>query len=260
MTENLSKFNDMRVIPIVLSLVLSASAFSQETRNLIKFEYKFIKDLWKPFSEQGAIYNDSNGTISSSSKSMNLHTTIISKPKWNVNVGLAFKKINFKIEDRIHYWNYTRSVVSVGQLYTDTNYRVFNDPADFNATSTSVGVLIEVNYEVFRTDVLIGNAGIDLEIYGYEKYIAWYSSDDFTVNDYPESIPKAGSGPRRKFFLSSANASVYYRTIFYPNEYYDLGLKLSLGGNIHSDWSQFKKYIWLGIGLEISLNKGWKSR
>lgn len=250
----------MKVLVFLLTLVSVNISFSQETRNIFKFEYKFIHDMWKPYSAQGEIYQDSTGNISSDSRSFNLHTTVISKPKWSVNVGLTLKRTNFKVEDRIHAWNYTRKIVSVGQLYVDTNYRVFNDPADFNATSTSIGVILEGNYELFRTDMLIGSMGLNVETYLYEKYDSWYSSDDFTPNDYPESIPKTGQGPRKKFFLSTVNTSIYYRTVFYPNDYYDLGLKISLGGNILSDWNQFQRHIWVGLGLELSLNNGWVSK
>lgn len=250
----------MKFSVLLIAVVSVNFSFSQETRNILRFEYKFIQDLWKPYSEEGAIYQDSTGNISSDSRSINLHTTVISKPKWNFNAGLTLKRINFKIEDRIHAWNYTRRLASLGQLYIDTNYRVFNDPADFNATSTSIGIILEGNYELFRTGMLIGSMGLDVETYLYEKYDSWYSSDDFTPSDYPESIPQTGSGPRKKLFLSSVNTSIYYRTVFYPNDYYDLGLKISLGGNVLSDWNQFRQHIWVGLGLELSLNNGWSSK
>ena len=53
------------------------------------------------------------------------------------------------------------------------------------------------------------------------------------------------------FFLSGVNISAYYRQVFQLHENFSLAARISLGTNLYSDWDQYKKYAWLGLGLEM---------
>jgi hypothetical protein len=57
------------------------------------------------------------------------------------------------------------------------------------------------------------------------------------------------------FPLSSIDLSIFYSNRWQLKDNFSLGARVSLGTNLYSDWDQFKKYAWLGLGLELGFGK-----
>jgi hypothetical protein len=55
--------------------------------------------------------------------------------------------------------------------------------------------------------------------------------------------------------LVNVNFSIYTEYQFLINDRFSLGSKLSFGTNLYSDWDQFRKYVWMGVGLELGFGK-----
>lgn len=244
----------MKVKLTVIIILFSSISFGQQA-NLLRLEYQYHQNAWLPYSEQGAIYQDSTGAISSNSWGVNLQTQFLTKKKWGLSAGLAYRKLNYRIEDRIHRWNYSYSTFSQGQTAVFYVDRYFDDPADLVATSNSWGLIGEGYVNVFETKNLKGSVGGSVDVYLLEFYEAFYSSTDFSPNDRPESKPYAADGPNRKWFLSSSGASVFFRTTWYFSERINVGAKIGIATNLYADWEQFKKYSWLSAGLEIGFGR-----
>jgi len=244
----------MKIILItILTMLMTGCSYTQ--RNIVRFAYRYQADIWKPYSEPGVVYQDINRSISSDTWHLNLQTHVIDKPKWGINVGVTYKKINYRVIDHLNFWNYeiqSSASPPPGEPWgVDQYQRIFSDPADLVATSKSYGIILEEYYTLFQKEKIKGVIGLNTEVYLLEYYNAVYVSSDFTSSNSPEKTPQASQGPRKSFFLSSINSSIFYRITWSFAERINLGLKVSVGANIYSDWEQFKRYAWLGVGLEL---------
>lgn len=211
-------------------------------------------DLYKPWSEAGAQYQDSTGNISSDTWITRFQTNIIVKEKWAISVGLSYKMINYRVKDRIYKWNYSYSYFQTGTMYYVNATRIFNDPADLITTSKNFGLNLEFIYRIKHNNHLQSAIGLRPDIYLLEYYNSSYKSSDFSSFDIEESIPKPGPAPPKHFFFSSMNCDLFYRFTWYT-DYFSLGAKIDAGINIYSDWAEFKRYGYLGLSFELGFGK-----
>lgn len=235
---------------ILFLLFIEIASYSFSQKELVRVNYNYNIDVWSPYSETGTVYQDINGTISSNVWNLNIQTQIIDKPRWGMNIGFAYKRINYKVIDHLNFWNYKTPITGPNSGGTP-KHRVFIDPADLLSVSNSIGLTFEGYYSIFSTEKMTSNIGLNTEIYFLEFYKTWYESDDFTETDPEGSIPIENNPIPRNLFLSSINSSIFFRNTWYLANHFSLGAKLSLGANIYSDWEQFKRYAWLGVGVEI---------
>ena len=196
---------------------------------------------------------------------------VISRKKNCFLMGLSYKKIQSKIIDRITHWNYTTYHFGTGLYTYYTINQVYQDPADLISNYHNFGLNNEFIYKLKNHKNFQNDIGIKSEIYLFEffnshfytKDIALKNSENPTYSssmDY--SLINSSSKPFTKYyenknqlFLSLVNLSLFYRLSYCVNEKFSLATKISLGTNLYSDWDQFKKYAWLGVGLEMGFGK-----
>jgi hypothetical protein len=97
-----------------------------------------------------------------------------------------------------------------------------------------------------------GTLGLGTEIFLFENYEAHFYNKQGEREDYdyqPFNQYETVLG------LASINLSTYYRHTFQLHENFSLAARISLGTNLYSDWDQFKKYAWFGVGLEMGFGK-----
>jgi hypothetical protein len=95
-----------------------------------------------------------------------------------------------------------------------------------------------------------------------KRELEWYNSKYITdrsaiKEDYGYEIlePTVYNNAEIGFFPSSLTTDIFYRYLWIVSDKFNLGTRISLGTNLYSDWDQFKKYAWLGLGLELGFGK-----
>ncbi len=234
--------------------------------NWVSLNRNYIVDLKKPFSEEAQQFDAEGKSVSSSMSTASFFITAIKTPKFSWSVGLAYKDIHFRVKDRIKNWKYI--VGYDNNLIIDTLHYTFQDPADFVAESKSYGFLNQFSYTLFSKEKIKNYIGLDIELYCWENYESRYESDDFdpTINMgfmlQEEDRPSTNAPPLKHFFSSSASAAVFYKFLYTPTNYFSIGAKILYGANLQSDWDEFKKYSWLGFGIELGFGprKAWSKK
>ncbi|MGV3632150.1 MAG: hypothetical protein ACO1O6_13150 [Bacteroidota bacterium] len=243
----------------ILFFVVFIFSWCQAQNNWVGLNRNYILDINKPFSKEAQQFIKEGKDVSSkTSSSQNLLITVIKTPKFNWSTGLSYKVIDFKVKDRIKEWNYIETFDN-GQII-DTFHYTFKDPADFVAKSKNYGFMNQFSYSFFSNEKIKNYVGLDLEFYFLEYYESQYESDDYNpVNTgfilKEEDRPYPNNPPLKHFFLSSTSASLFYKFLYAPTNYFSIGTKILFGMNIQSDWSEFQKYSWLGFGVEIGIGK-----
>lgn len=240
----------MNILKIFVWLLFLPS-FSIAQKSFIRAELRRNIDVWNPFSEATEKYQDSSGNIYSSTWGINLQSDIISKPRWSLSAGISYKKINYRVTDRIHTWKYSYSFFNSGTLYYYEVTRNFEDPADLVSESNSFGLNSEFAFKLMDKSKLSHAIGVRPDIYFLEYFNSEYESDDFTSNDIEESIPKPAEGPSNHLFFSSMNCDLFYRFTWYASNRLSIGAKVDFGVNLYSDWAEFKRYGYIGLGVEL---------
>lgn len=237
----------MKWLALISVFILSIKiSFSQ--RNYLNVGYQHNIDLWVPYGN-GKPYQDTSNAITSNSWGLYILGEIISKQDWGINIGIVYRKLNYKIKDRIYSWNYP-IYESPNLTPVDTIQITYNDPADLIANSKSIGGIIEGYYNLLVKEKLKISTGISTEIFFYENYYSTYQSSDFSKYN-TDKHPQPANPPLTKWFLSSINSSIYFRSTWYFSSHFNIGGKISIGTNIYADWEQFKRYIWVGVGVEM---------
>lgn len=241
--------NSIKIV-LVTSVLLQAFSMQAQAKR-VKVGVQFNADILKPYSRNVSKELKSNTQSSTWSASLTLNALHRSKLNWYI--GFSYKTINYLAKDRISQFNYSYQTGSQGQGTWHDVYHTYKDPADLQSYSRSAGIINEVDYLVLTKDKFSGTAGMQAEVYLYENFESKYVSTDYVVgtNSTPVGpLPLVKTAPH-KFFLSGVNTSVFFRLAFYEEKPVNLSVKISLGTNLYSDWDQFSRYAWLGLGLEI---------
>jgi hypothetical protein len=239
----------MKYLKIILSafiLILCANSFAQ-SENIVRIGYQKNLEVFAPYASNMASYIQTGGKVASSSWSMYAQYAVFNKKCWSLLAGITFKKINFIAEDRITNSIYENN----GNI---VNY-AYKDPIDYVSKSNSFGLSVELNYKLFETKTVKGQIGLNSELYFLESFSAKYVSADTkppTKQTIP--IPEVETIPKM-FIYSASNISFFYRTALNISPKISPAFKLSIGTNIHSDWSQFSKYAWVGLGFEVGIGQ-----
>jgi hypothetical protein len=65
---------------------------------------------------------------------------------------------------------------------------------------------------------------------------------------------------KRKYLFPELNVSLDYNIMLLLKKGFSLGATVQIGTNLYSDWDQFKKYAWLGVGLELGIGRSKKGK
>ncbi len=203
-------------------------------------------DFYKPYTSELQDYMKLNNQVESATMNAAILFPVIKSDKIQWNTGVSLKRISFLIKDR---------VTSYYELEHDGSgqYDLVNEKLDFKSKSLSLALQNEVQF-LFPTKNKFSNAiGLSNEIYFLEFFNSdFYYSGTNTLydNNYAYISPLVSKLPSN-FFFSCANLSIFQRFTFKVSDKFSLATKISLGTNLYSDWDQFKKYAWLGVGLEL---------
>lgn len=215
--------------------------------NILHLNANYIIDVWKPYSAEAQAYIESGKPVTSKTfPHLNAQLTVLQKDKFSFSLGVSYKRIEFRVQDKIETW-YHEYVGSSGNVY---EYYYYDDPADLVATSESYGLNTAFAFMTLQKEKIKSYAGFEFETYLREKYVSWYSS-----SDHETRVPETNVPYSNRTFLSSLSTNLFYKFFYTPKNYASIGLKLSAGANLYSEWDQFKKYAWVGVGLEIGLGR-----
>lgn len=209
-------------------------------------------DLYKPYTKEVQEYLKINDKIKSNIYNAFLNFVIIDKNKFSLKLGLCYKNTTFIVRDKVlSYYEYTY----LGHD-SPTDYVLKNNSLDLKSKSHSLGIMNEISLK-FKRNNLINEVGISNEIHLFEYFKSsyYFSNTNESLDNSLLYITPLISKLPRNFFLSSANLSIIYRLTWQQSEKFSFSTKFSIGTNLYSDWDQFKKYAWLGVGLEMGFGK-----
>jgi len=137
-------------------------------------------------------------------------------------------------------------------------YSIWNNtyfaPTDLKSISHSVGLTPNFNYLLLSKGGYDGVIGVYTTAYLFEIFNAKYVIKSIPIGfDVPSIDPY--NAREVLFPLSSIDLSIFYINRWQLKDNFSLGARISLGTNLYSDWDQFKKYAWLGLGLEMGFGK-----
>ena len=133
---------------------------------------------------------------------------------------------------------------------------------DLDIKSHSLGFYFDYSKPLFEKSKTSGFVGSNSSVFVYEntrgRYIDKENMLQSIDQEYVQFVPSNENSflnTKKGFFISTVNVSVYYRQTFQFADNFSLAARISLGTNLYSDWDQFKKYAWLGVGLEMGFGK-----
>tara|TARA_R110002072_G_scaffold273058_1_gene433330 strand:- start:11131 stop:11820 length:690 start_codon:yes stop_codon:yes gene_type:complete len=213
----------------------------------IKIGSTYNLNIYAPYT-----YSKSNDLKSVQKKSsriwdVNMDFKILEINKFSLYGGISYLKKFYKVLDVYDSINYLETLGGNIPSYTVTYF--YKDKPDLIAKSHSLGLSFEAGYLLKKNVRYSTFINFKPTIYFLEWYKASYQSkDNFLTVEYSPLITELP----RNFFLSSINSQLIYRITLLPKTGRTTFTgKVSLGANIFSDWSQFKRYAWLGVGLEL---------
>lgn len=243
----------MRVLGFIF-LFISHFLFSQK-QNRIQLDYLHHFSMYHQpnFGTQQFIEN--GGNYSSNSYEFGINMVAYHQEKFSATVGLRFG-LNQLILD-----NYVDAYYFYDKTYT------FENKASVDSYSLLGGLQLGVRYQLMSKTTSLGFVGLNSTVHFYDKFRFRYLSDDFeklrqqqsltgfNPSEYQEILRtnkyKPNGNPR--YQLSIINMQFYYGYNFISSTHFSVAGKVSIGTNLHSDWDQFKKYVWIGAGLEVGL-------
>ena len=238
---------------ILLYCFVNSQIYGQNNIFKITFENNLLnynKELVKLKDKYEYDFTIKNNSISFS-------YNLLAKKKLNYYIGFSCRKTYLQVFDRIKHWNYETSYFSSGVYYYDTIYQILKDPADLISYSYNFGINHELTFDIKNYGKFETKLGVKSEIYLFERFKSYYYTTDSnqgSTNNLSDNQTKPFTisyENKNRLFLSSANISLFYRMSYKIKDKFSLATKISLGTNLYSDWDQFKKYAWLGVGLEL---------
>lgn len=239
-----------------LILFLVFPFFLVAQNNILSVNGLYHLDIWKPYLKQVSDFQDSTNGIESSTYRLKLNTEVKINNKFWLSLGLVYKRIDYRVIDRIYTWTYYYYHMGQGNSYTDTVKGFYTDPADLVANAHNFGIHLEGNYELTKNDKWSSSFGLASDVYLLEMYRSYYESDDFwTLGNGASGHPVTTLGDFNQFRLSGVNLDLHYRIRWQFASRFNAGLKLSVGANLYSNWTHFSRNAWIGVGAEFGFNR-----
>ena len=203
----------------------------------------------------GLVYNDK---VTSSTFSARTFYLMELKKSHLIGLGISYMNKTMLIEDKlkgISIVEYNSVEEPIDTLYYYSNF-------DLDIKSHSLGFYFDYSKTLFEKLKTSGFVGSNCSVFVYENARGRYIDKDNLAEtidpEYSQFVPgKVNTflNTKKGFFISTVNVSVYYRQSFQLADNFSLAARISLGTNLYSDWDQFKKYAWLGVGLEMGFGK-----
>lgn len=200
--------------------------------------------VYKPYSEFGKEFQEKYNNVSSSTFSFYAFYNLVFKEKNNFGFGVCFKKIKHTVSDKFLYTEHF--------AYNSSELIPYPDKFSLYSKSSSLGIHLEYDRVIHSKKNIRGLVGFSTQLYLLEFFNTRYNEDNQSTVGLGGMSPFVSDTPRN-FFFSSANASLSYALEFMDEKTVSLRLKASLGTNLYSDWDQFSKYVWIGLGAELGI-------
>lgn len=208
-------------------------------------------DVYKPFTKAAQEYEQINDQVFSRTFFIGAHYRVQKKENRAFTYGLEYRNILHTVKEKIRY--IPQYEISGGQI-VDTYYIYY--PLDLVSKSFSLGFTSSYERTIGKSIKLNDWYGIEAQWYFYEKYKSSYYHGN---GNYSDEIQPSFILRYIGFIgVSTFNTSIYYRFLLPLGAGVQLGAKINLGTNLYSDWDQFKRYAWLGVGLELGFGKAKK--
>lgn len=230
---------------IILSLFCSNFSIGQ-----FKINFRKNIDFYKPYTVLAQEYlSENSNSVTSSTYNWNMTFSHIKLKKAVFNFGISFQYIQHVVSDKLLYYGWWNTV------YQEDYYAYEYYPRDLTSRSYCVGLTSDYNRLIFKKGKMNMSYGVSMELYLFEFFDSDYhferSIDGQGLIFYP-----INSGELRIFKPSYLNTSVFYLHTWQLAPAFSLGARISMGTNLYSDWDQFKRYAWVGVGLEMGFGKG----
>jgi hypothetical protein len=228
---------------MVLVLSISQCLYSQKRVN-----FNFIQNIniWKPYSLANE-NSDVKFDRRSSTRTWSMMYTAVNKPDFALKVGLAVKDINYVVYNRIT--TYIETIYDYWPPQDSIGTSIYNKPTDFRSKSLNLGVNLSMEKKITAQRPMF--IGVTAEIYPFEFYKVYYEQR-YVALSIVSSDSKLLELTKR---FANANISAFYSYNVMNNRYASIALKLSAGANLYSDWNQFSRYAWLGLGFEVGFGQ-----
>lgn len=230
--------NAIRCLTIVFFYLFGCPIFAQQ-ESALRIGYEYNLDVYKPYTKtaQESIKEYDNVKSNTQNSSI-IYQFPLGKSNWYLGAGVVYKKITHRIE------NY----------FTYSNINSMHVPTDVTSISNSLGLSLEASKQVLSREKINGQLGFQTKWYVLEYYSSSFKTTASLQNpeNYGKLHPLVSTNPRA-LFLSSVNVSAFYRLNVVNKEFLSISGKISVGTNLYSDWDQFKRYAWIGLGAEISI-------
>jgi hypothetical protein len=223
-------------------ICISINSLSGAAQVNVLFEQNL--DWYKPYTKEAQEYLILNEKVSSYTAKIQLEMPIVKRNHTEFGLGINYKRINHQVKNKINYF-----VIFDGS----TKY----SPVDVISKSHSIGLNFYEKYNLINREKYFGQIGINSTFYVFEIYNSEYKFQisDAGLNPYFEGSFHPFNNNEILFPLSSIDLSIFYVNRWQLKDNYSLGARISLGTNLYSDWDQFKKYAWLGLGLEMGFGR-----
>ncbi|HLP55209.1 MAG TPA: hypothetical protein VK151_09275 [Fluviicola sp.] len=234
---------------IVFSLIGSLVAFVPQksvcqSKSGIYIGGQINLDIYKPYSEFGKEFQEKHNNISSFTYGFHAYYNLAFGQKNNLGFGISFKKIKHTVSDKFLYTEHP--------AYSSSDTIPYTDPFSLNSKSSSLGIHLQYDRVIHSKKNIRGLVGFTTQLYLLEFFNTRYNEDNQSTVGLGGLSPMVSDTPRN-FFFSSANVAMSYALEFMDEKSVSLRLKASVGTNLYSDWDQFSKYVWIGLGAEFGI-------
>jgi hypothetical protein len=216
----------MKYFILLLIINMGSIAFTQFS--LVKIDFHGNLGLWRPYTETTQLYISNGGVIESNHLALSAKYLIFSKNNYSFYSGVNYQRINHRVKG----YSLNKDIVT------------HSDRLGF---SSSFGRIVHSN------EVILGHLSLTSEVYigeFYESYYVFYQSSSSVDDNYQ----------RKKYLFPEVNVSLDYNVMLLLKNSFSLGATVQIGTNLYSDWDQFKKYAWLGVGLELGIGRSKKGK
>jgi hypothetical protein len=233
------------VFYLLVAIVISAPQMSVgQSKSGLYFGGQANLDVYKPYSEFGKEFQKKYNNVSSSTFSFYTFYNWVFKEKNNFGFGICFKKIKHTVSDKFLYTEHF--------AYNSSELIPYPDTFNLYSKSSSLGVHLQYDRVVHSKKNMRGLVGFAAQLYLLEFFNTRYNENNSSTVGLGGMSPFVTDTPRN-FFFSSANVSASYSLEFKTKKSVSFRLKASLGTNLYSDWDQFSKYVWIGLGGELGI-------
>ena len=210
----------------ILTLIITISSIGFTQFPLVKLEFHSNLGLWRPYTETTQLYIADGGEIHSGHMALSAKYLVFTTNDFSLYSGINYQRINHRVNE----YSLNKDIVT---------------QSDRLGISASFGKIVNSN------DFLFGQLSLTSEIYIREYYETYYVSFQSSVDNGYQ---------KRKYLFPEVNVSLDYNIMFLLKKGFSLGATVQIGTNLYSDWDQFKKYAWLGVGLELGIGRSKKEK